>query len=153
MPARRGGRSGGRSAVVEDLVAEDLETGTGPVGGCVSIQTTATRIVFPLLNEAGKQFYSTVEFNPLQTEGVISKEEVQAALEKLQSGPNFNHTPPVHVRIMMVVLLLAIIGSFGLIPLWVTYFEITNKKDGVQLFFCILLSIAVPLAWVYICKF
>ena len=115
MPARRGGsrgfRSGGR-----------IHTSGGHSTYVVRTpETTATRIVFPLKYEMGKHSFSMIEFNPVQTEGVISKEEVQAALDRLHSCPTFVIKPPIPVGLIILLFMLTFFGTFGLIPLWVTF--------------------------------
>ena len=75
---------------------------------------TESMIVFPLKEEAGVSHYSMIMYNPLQTADVISKEEVQAKLQRLQQLPHFVIKPPFSRDMMLCILvgtLIAIVAS------------------------------------------
>ena len=44
-------------------------------------QTTLTKIIFPFVHH--EKTYSTIEFNPRQTQGVISMQDVQNVIKEL----------------------------------------------------------------------
>lgn len=147
MPARRGGRSS-RSSRSRRMGSSHHRSRSYVIA---TPETTATRIVFPLKQEGDRALFSTIEFNPMQTEGVISKEEVQAAFDRIHSCPTYVIKPPIPIGFIILLMMLTFFGTFGLIPLWVT-FLVFREKSQMHLFFCLLLSCLVPFSWYYLCK-
>ena len=80
-------------------------------------KSSSTSVVFPLKKEGSKSFYSMLEFNPTQTDGVITKEEVAAYLEKLTACPNFEWAFPKTLVIFLGIL--TIISSAVAFTYWI----------------------------------
>ena len=81
---------------------------------------TESMIVFPLHRVSGKAYYDMIMFNPAQTEGVISKEEVRAILDRIQSVPSFHYEnkPPPCVTLLLLAF---IVGAIATIYYWFQY--------------------------------